>query len=352
MKVVLDYITVPKFSHGTMCLVDEQRIKQVISTELMRGLCRLGDSPDADDDESPTKTSISQVNPRKKMRGDVWVAGGAAVYILNAHVSRESVGDIDIFVCNGNTAAFLKGIELVNRTIKVKTKFYVKMIRRKNTGVVTICAKSQDEPCSDVGIPIQFILSSKSIEDTIMAFDIDAAQCAVRWDSDLERYITLRTAAACTAHLTRTMRIFRDVVYDVYHFKRRLDKYIRKGFRLPQGVTSISNMQIAYAGDESMWRPTSKRPFNDRQFRYPGAGEVWKDLRIEINEDVKYDRLFKSIEVNRLNFEVFEPMPQADNRKEPEKGFRPLYIYIADRLQVASRIHLMNAFMVVTHPLV
>jgi len=333
MRVILSYMTTPQMNRGRLEPAGVMRMRQVISVELVKKICIAGNSPDGGG-------------------GDVYVAGGAAVFCLNGFVNKDCVGDVDVFVCNANIAAFRKGIELVDKTIKAIRLYKIdKRGRAKTSGVVTIMCKKE---YFDIGVPIQFVLSPYSIERTIMAFDIDASQCAFRYDDQTNEFHTLKTPMAALAHATRTLRIFRDIDHPAVRFKARIENYMDKGFTLPDGVDSLDNMQLSMdVMGRHMSIPRDYERFLKQKFvsfaEMANGSKRWEKYRRQKNMDTKYEAIFQSAELNRLPWDAIEPIEQAANRNDPEKKHVPLYVYIADRRQLYP-VNIPCACIVVTHP--
>jgi hypothetical protein len=323
MKLIYGYCTSTPMIRGSLTQMQVKRMADLISLNLFQKICAFGNSPDF-------------------AGGDVWMAGGSAVYCLNDFVDKGTVGDVDIFVCNGNRTAYRKCVEIIDTTIRVNKRITL------NKAVTTIHARHND---TDVGVPIQIILFEGPIESVISAFDIDCTQCAIRYDSELEEYTTRVTTPAKLAHTSKTMRIFRDVYYDPLRFRERICKYIRKGFKMPAGVDSLSKLPVisgaecgrsmsAFKGYNKLYCETFAE-FNARKHAdiYLDIDTAqWKISRVEKMREDDYHLLIDSTKFNRMDWQELIAFEQRPNRMPANVKFIPMFVYVPNIGDLTEKI--------------
>jgi hypothetical protein len=334
MKMIYGYCTSTLMIRGKLSQMQARRMGDLISLNLFQKMCAFGNSPDFGG-------------------GDVWMAGGSAVYCLNDFVEKGTIGDVDIFVCNGNHAAYRKCVEIADATIRVDKHITL------NKAVTTIRARHNG---IDIGVPIQIILFEGPIEHVISAFDIDCTQCAVRYNPESEQYDTCLTTPAKIAHLSKTMRIFRDVYYDPRRFLNRICKYIRKGFKMPMGVDSFSKLPVI-SGTETPNTGWSRQRYNnlycgtfnehiaEKQnfMKAQAAEDQWKISRVDKHMEDDYHLLIDSTKFNRIDWPELVAFEQRPNRMPRTVKFIPMFVYVPNSGDDVDRIVIPSFYINATH---
>lgn len=144
-----------------------------------------------------------------------FIAGGSVVWALLDIKDKPS--DIDLFVNGGDQVK--KIIELLEPyTLSVDQYVY------SNSSCSIVDVNLVDGP------QVQIVCVNSGFKDTIDLFDMDYVQCGVHKD------LLYRSEACIQAHLTRTISLFTELPS-----KKRLEKALRKGFKVPYFVLDIPN---------------------------------------------------------------------------------------------------------------
>ncbi len=149
------------------------------------------------------------------------IAGGSVVYALNDFVPEQSVGDVDIFVLNGNTNIFDELSVIIRAAtgclFPKKSEYY--WTESKIVKVVTFE--------NSRGKPIQLILSTmKNPQELVNDFTLDYVRCYFH-----EGMFGV-TEDARQAHSSRIITLPDDPQKDI---EIRVQKAIKKGFEICDG---------------------------------------------------------------------------------------------------------------------
>lgn len=128
--------------------------------------------------------------------------------------------------------------------------------------------------------PIQIILSGcNTVEQLISSFDIDVIQCAIAKDEGTPNtYTSYATQYAAIAHKSKMIMYILDVSYNPYRLRARLEKQLRKGYKLPSMYSRIKDIPVKwypvnkviqdFAIEADEQHPKNERMFYDNAYCY------------------------------------------------------------------------------------
>ena len=177
-------------------------------------------------------TIIQQTRLRQIISPDIetiifkygFIAGGAVSFMLKDSVPIATVGDIDVFI--DNEESFWKCAQEICDCWKEEKAF------DRMTSTLKIMTVGE--------IPIQLIMNNKSMENTILGFDMDYVQCSIH-SSPL---MTSMSEMCRQSHATGFIQYMCDCTYNAMNLIVRFHKALKKGFQTKREINTVNDIGV------------------------------------------------------------------------------------------------------------